>query len=176
MLLLGMALMYSCQKEENPQPMPDSSTEKAINWEACPNCHFRGCTDRTHDICPSCWVSKRPAAGCLCSEGGYPGLPGGGEPPLYNYARWPYGQTDLQVKYGQLIPFEVEINIGNDRWMIMMPEFDSEVFIPGEFKSQLSYQHPHLRLLQDVRGPAHVYLKQYPNQERVRLEIWMGPR
>lgn len=67
-ILLGMA-MASCQKEEVPQA-PEQAETSALELTSCPTCGLRSCTNRSHDICPTCLVSRRPPAGCVCISGG----------------------------------------------------------------------------------------------------------
>lgn len=76
-LCVTLAMLMSCQKEANPAA-PAPKVEETVNSGYCPDCHFITCSNRLHDICPTCGTSRRPPRGCMCISGGGE-QPGGNE-------------------------------------------------------------------------------------------------
>lgn len=65
----AMTLFISCQKEADPVA-PTPQTQDNVNSGQCPDCRLWTCTNRLHDICGVCGISRRPPRGCLCTAGG----------------------------------------------------------------------------------------------------------
>lgn len=77
-LCVAMTLLISCQKEVQPvAPVPQ--IEDNVNSGQCPDCRLWTCTNRLHDVCGVCGISRRPPRGCLCTPGGGIEQPGESE-------------------------------------------------------------------------------------------------
>lgn len=77
-VFMAMGLLASCSKDNLAEPaneVPESQTEKTVNWGRCPDCGYI-CTNMYHDRCSVCNVSRRPPSGCICMDTG-----GGGDKP-----------------------------------------------------------------------------------------------
>lgn len=68
-LCATMALSIGCQKEAEPVA-PDPQTEDNVNSGQCPDCRLWTCTNRLHDLCDVCHISRRPPRGCMCTPSG----------------------------------------------------------------------------------------------------------
>lgn len=78
--------MFSCRQETEPVA-PQPQTEGSINTGRCtdPSCNSPvTCTNRMHEICSVCGISRRPPRGCLCGVPDGEGQEGewGGRPVL----------------------------------------------------------------------------------------------
>lgn len=76
MCLLGVVIMTSSCKKQNPTVPPQPRIEQTVNSGQCPDCNLWTCTDRTHDICTTCGISRRGPRGCLCNTNGEIQQPG----------------------------------------------------------------------------------------------------
>lgn len=114
LLSLLLAGFVSCSKQDLVEPeAPHPQTEELRHFGQCEDCGFRGCTNRNHDICTVCGVSRRPPGGCLCAGadiGGF-GLPDPNNPNPNNPPTGTLRVTPTQITITGTTPATVNVEL-----------------------------------------------------------------